>query len=239
MWKTACGAPILNGGAPRDRNGCDLAVKGKNSTGDEFCRMTRKSARGRRAGEQMTRETISRAARTCFVEGGYDGTTIRGIARAASVDPALIYHYFRTKRDLYGAVVDLPVDPSDRFRTALEGDARAGERLVTAFLQTWDAPAGASSLAGLLRSAGTDPRAEAVLAELVMGSLVAPAAAAVDAKRSMSKLRASLVAAQLTGLAWLRYVLRVEPIASASPQIVGRTYGPSIDATLSGSDYNA
>ena len=180
-----------------------------------------------------------RAARTCFVSSGYGGASVRAIANAAGVDPALIYHYFGAKRELYVEAIGLPLDPSDRFRMALNGDPNPGERLVRAFLEIWDGPDGASALGVLLRSETSDAGAQPALKDLVMRSLIAPAAAAVDAHRSMPKLRAGLVAAQLTGLAWLRYVLRVEPLASASPQIVGRTFGPSITATLNGSDYGA
>ena len=168
---------------------------------------------------------------------GFDGASVRSIASAAAVDPALIYHFFRSKRELYETAIDVPPDPSDRFRHALRGPGDGGEGLVRAFLEIWDAPAGASALQIMLRSGSTDADAQATLAGLITRSLIAPASAAVDARRSMPRLRAGLVAAQLTGLAWLRYVLRVEPVASASPAIVAKTYGPSVSLTLSGTDY--
>jgi len=62
--------------------------------------------------------------------------------------------------------------------------------------------------------------------------VVTPAAAAIGRKTAMPKLRAALVAAQLTGLAWMRYVLRSEPLASASPSMIAKTFGRSIDATM-------
>jgi len=61
---------------------------------------------------------------------------------------------------------------------------------------------------------------------------VTPSAAAIGRRHAMPKLRAALVAAQLTGLAWMRYVLCNEPLASASPAMIAKTFGPSLDATL-------
>lgn len=73
--------------------------------------------------------------------------------------------------------------------------------------------------------------------DVIARTIVAPAIASVDARRGMPKLRAAFVAAQLFGIAWLRYVLATEPLASASPNIIGRSFGPSLDATLQGVDY--
>src|SRR5207237_8231849 len=44
--------------------------------------------------------------------------------------------------------------------------------------------------------------------------------------------RRALVASQLVGLAWARYLLRLEPLASASPDEVARWIGPTLDRYL-------
>lgn len=49
--------------------------------------------RGPRAGED-TRAAILAAARAEFARVGYDATSLRGVARLAGVDPALVHHYF-------------------------------------------------------------------------------------------------------------------------------------------------
>src|SRR5215469_17657819 len=68
---------------------------------------------GRRAGDSGTREAILQAARAQFGERGYNAATIRGIAAAAGVDPALVHHYYGTKEKLFAAAMRLPVVPSE------------------------------------------------------------------------------------------------------------------------------
>jgi AcrR family transcriptional regulator len=51
---------------------------------------------------------IVRAARTCFLAEGVDGTSLRTIARAAHTNIGMIYYYFPTKDDLFLAVVEEP-----------------------------------------------------------------------------------------------------------------------------------
>jgi AcrR family transcriptional regulator len=46
-------------------------------------------------------------ARESFAEHGYAGTTIRAVAQAADVDPALVYHY-DSKEKLLDAATTLP-----------------------------------------------------------------------------------------------------------------------------------
>ena len=46
------------------------------------------------------------AARTAFAEKGFDGATVRGIAAAAGVDPALVHHYFGTQDALFLAAAE-------------------------------------------------------------------------------------------------------------------------------------
>ena len=189
-----------------------------------------RSARGRRPGTSDTKAAILAAARAAFAAGGYDGVALRDIARAAGVDAALIHHYFGTKRALFDAVVDVGDDAAAR--GVAHPEAPAGERVVRAFLERWEAPGGAAALATLVRTAGSDARAQASLAELIARTVVVPATSLIDGTARMPKMRASLVGAQLVGLAWARYVARIEPLASASASLVARTYAPAIEALL-------
>ena len=59
------------------------------------------STRGRRpAGSPDAREAILVAARVAFARDGYSAS-LRGIARAAGVDPALVHHYFPDRSRLF------------------------------------------------------------------------------------------------------------------------------------------
>ncbi|TQM57875.1 TetR/AcrR family transcriptional regulator [Humibacillus xanthopallidus] len=97
---------------------------------------------GRRPGTPETRAHILRVARDQFAERGYTETTIRSVAEAARVHPALLHHYFGTKQQLYREALDFPVDPwavLDRLLkdTALEDLAAP---LVRHFVRTWRDP---------------------------------------------------------------------------------------------------
>ncbi len=201
----------------------------------------KKRKRGRRPGTSITAEAIRRAAAAAFAERGYAGATIRAIAAAATVDAALVHHYFGTKRALFAAALDVENAASVKrgSSAAPPQSGTEGERIVGAFLDRWDAAVEGEALAGLLRAAATDPSSAQIVDRIVDVGIVAPAIAAIDAKRGMATLRAELVAAQLIGLAWMRYVARVEPLARASSRIVAKTFGPSLDATLTGRDFPA
>jgi len=70
---------------------------------------TRRSQAGRRPkarkAERETRVMILAAARKIFAAKGIDGTSVREVARAARVNNAMIYYYFKDKEDLYRAVL--------------------------------------------------------------------------------------------------------------------------------------
>ena len=51
---------------------------------------------------------IVEAARDEFADHGWAGATIRAVARAADVDPALVYHYFGSKEGLLDAATNPP-----------------------------------------------------------------------------------------------------------------------------------
>ncbi|URN08979.1 TetR/AcrR family transcriptional regulator [Actinomadura madurae] len=67
---------------------------------------------GRRPGPTETREKILAEARDLFAEKGYDGASLRAIARAAGVDPALVHHFFGNKEGVFIEAMRFPVDPA-------------------------------------------------------------------------------------------------------------------------------
>ncbi len=87
-------------------------------------------------GAEGARERILSAALCLFSAHGFDGTSIKEIARVADVAPGLIYHYFENKEDLLYSTLeryafvpelccaaDLPADL--RIEEALLGAAKA------------------------------------------------------------------------------------------------------------------
>jgi len=181
---------------------------------------------GRRPGSGGTRDQILAAARSHFGEVGYEGATIRGIAAAARVDPKLVLHYFDSKEGVFRAAVDFPIDPAEFMPRLLEpGLEGLGWRVVRFFLETWESPAG-SPLLALIRSVVASNSAASLLREFVSREILARVAEALELDQP--PLRASLAASQLIGLAMLRYVVKVEPLASASPEKVAAWIGPTL-----------
>lgn len=185
---------------------------------------------GRRPGRTSTRSRILETARAHFGEEGFEGATLRGIAAGAGVDPALIPHYFGSKEGVFLAAVEFPVDPSVFIPRLLEpGLEGLGERLILFFLETWDSPAGASLL-GLIRSVVSNEMAADLMRQFVTREVLGRLAEAIQLDQP--QLRASLVGTQLVGLAVLRYVIKVEWVASASPEELARWIGPNIQRYL-------
>ncbi|GAC1476003.1 MAG: TetR family transcriptional regulator [Vulcanimicrobiaceae bacterium] len=162
---------------------------------------------------------------------------MRAIAASARVDAALVHHYYGTKRALFEAALELGALDGSVTAERPTGVEKPGERLVREFLDRWDTAADGGSLAGLLRASGGNAADATIVHRLIERSIIAPTIASIDPQRGMPKLRAQLIGAQLVGLAWLRYVLQIEPLATASSRIVAKTFGPSLDATLEGRDY--
>lgn len=186
---------------------------------------------GRRPGTGGTREKILGAARAHFARGGFEAATVRAIAADARVDPALVLHYFGSKQDLFRAAVDFPLDPAVAIPPLLEpGVDGLGERLVRFFLETWDSPAGRPLLA-LIRSAVATDDAAALLREFVSREVLGRVARTLELDEP--RLRASLAASQLIGLAMVRYVVRLEPLATARPDDIAAWLGPTVQRYLS------
>jgi len=199
---------------------------------------------GRRAGESRTREAILDAARRSFGEHGYDGATIRAIASDAGVNPALVHHFYGSKEGLFAAAMKLPVLPSEiiarafgaaRDRLGDDFQAHLGEIMVGTMLRVWDTTEVRTAFLGLLRSAATTDQGLVMLREFItstiLASLVRAAGLGDDAE---GRYRAALAASQVVGLGFTRYLLRLEPIASASIEDLVAAIGPTMQRYLTG-----
>jgi AcrR family transcriptional regulator len=188
---------------------------------------------GRRPGESGTRDAILEAARREFGQHGYDRATIRGVARGAGVDPALVHYFFGAKAELFAAAMELPVNPAELAQTLLAGEPeRIGERLIATFLSVWDHGDNRDVFIGLLRSAVTDEQAATLLREFATRELFGRVAAALGTPDA--ELRANLVFSQIFGLAVARYILRIEPLASTPGELVAAAVGPTVQRYITG-----
>ncbi len=189
--------------------------------------------RGRRPGNVDTRAEIVAAARAAFAEEGYAEASMRGIARRARVDPALVHHYFSDKAALFVETMALPVDPRE-IQTDVEARGFSGERLIERFLARWerDGESGSLQFVGLAQAMVASPDVADNIRQFVAERIGLHGAPGDDG--ATKEMRRSLVSSQLLGIAWNRYVMRMEPMASASRAEVARWAGPTIDRYASG-----
>ncbi|WP_172387975.1 TetR family transcriptional regulator [Streptomyces sp. MNP-20] len=181
-----------------------------------------------------TRETILDAARDQFSAHGYEKTSVRAIAKAAGVDSALVHHYFGTKEQLFAAAVEVSFAPALQAPAAIQDgplDA-VGERLTRFILGVWEDPATRTPLLAIVRSAVNNETAAAVFRRLVSTQLLSRIAGTLDLPDA--ELRAELAAAQLVGVAMLRYVIQVEPLASADLEELVARVAPVVQGHLTG-----
>jgi AcrR family transcriptional regulator len=189
---------------------------------------------GRRPGNPDTRESILAAAREAFADRGFEASSIRGIATSAGVDPALVHHYFGTKEQLFKACMNFPIDPAEVIPQVLAGGPdEIGERLVRSFLRIWDSPAGAAGVA-LMRSAVSNDWTARLMREFVTTQMIRHVLPELTTDPAEAPLRASLVASQMAGLAMIRYVLKLEPLASAPPEVVVAAVAPNVQRYVTG-----
>ncbi|MBO2451505.1 TetR family transcriptional regulator [Actinomadura barringtoniae] len=169
------------------------------------------------------------AARELFAEKGYDGASLRAIARAADVDPALVHHYFGNKEGVFVAAMRFPVEPSELLPMILETPkAELGEAMVRTFLFVWDDPERRAPILAMLRSAMTNERAAVMMREFVTSALLARAAGL----RDIPLIRVQAAAGQLIGVMILRHVLKVEPISSATTEELVGLIAPAVQGHL-------
>jgi AcrR family transcriptional regulator len=170
-----------------------------------------------------SRARILEAARQTFAELGYDRATIRTIAERANIHPSMVMRYFESKEGLFTA--------SSQFDLALPDFSkvppkRLGEFIIRTFLDRWENRRGAADMPALLRLSVTHPegreKAIAIFARQVRPLLVRVIRSADPTPR------AALIATQLVGLAFLRYVLRLPAVVELSEAYLVEHMGSTI-----------
>ncbi|MCD2198133.1 TetR family transcriptional regulator [Actinomycetospora endophytica] len=193
----------------------------------------RQTGRGRRPGDSRTREAILTAAAERFADQGFRDTTMRSVATAAGVDPALVHHFFGTKEGLFAAAMDFPIDPARVVAGLVEpGVDGLGERVVRTLLGIFAELGDTNPMIGLIRSAAGHPPAARMLREFLGGAVLDRVAAAVQTDRP--QLRAELCASQILGILVAREVIALPALAGADQETLAGAYGPVIQHFLTG-----
>jgi AcrR family transcriptional regulator len=190
------------------------------------------STRGRRPGAPDTRAEVLAAARSSFADKGFRGTTIRAVAAAAGVDPALVHHYFGSKDDLFVAALQIPVDPREVLGPVVAaGPDGAGERLLRTLLGVWDDPELQPGLLALARSLVADDTG-GLVRDAFIPVVIGPVLAALVVDRPEARI--PLVASQVVGLIVTRYVIALPPMADMLAEDVVARLGPVLQHYLTG-----
>ena len=176
---------------------------------------------------------IVAAARDEFADHGWAGTTIRAVARGADVDPALVYHYFGSKEGL----LDAATNPPQKW---LEGVAKTwttrvdglGAALITLLLASWADDEIGPTLRAILQTAAHEPSTREKLRRVVEGSLMGVSDLGNDERDRL--VRSGLIASQMMGFALMRYVWKIEPIASMTDAEAIAAIAPNLQRYVSG-----
>jgi AcrR family transcriptional regulator len=176
---------------------------------------------------------IVAAARDEFADHGWAGTTIRAVARAADVDPALVYHYFGSKEGLLDAATSPPPkwleNVAKVWTTPID---QLGAALITLLLASWADDEVGPTLRAILQTAAHEPATREKLLRVVEGSLMGVAELGSDERDRL--IRSGLVSSQMMGFALMRYVWKIEPIASMTDDEVIAAITPNLQHYVSG-----
>nr|WP_267594060.1 TetR family transcriptional regulator [Carbonactinospora thermoautotrophica] len=193
--------------------------------------VTSRRGPGRRPGSEDTRGQILAAALSEFAAHGYEKTSIRGIARLAGVDPALVYHYFGSKERVFVEALQFPFNPAEIVPKLVAGGVEGlGERVARLFFSVWEDPAGRERGLAVIRSVHTSEQGARMLRGFLIQELFRRVAANLDLPQP--ELRATLIGSQLVGLISIRYVLKVEPLASMPPEQLIPVIAPTLQRYL-------
>ena len=176
---------------------------------------------------------ILESARAEFAQHGWAGTTIRAVARSADVDPALVYHYFGSKEGLLDAATMPPQKWLDAVITTW-GTPRQnlGRRLMRTVLDSWADDEIGPTLRAVVLTAAHDPTTRERLRMFVERSLIGESTLGSDEAERLR--RSGLIASQLIGLAMLRYVWKIEPIASMAEEELLAAVAPNLQRYVDG-----
>jgi AcrR family transcriptional regulator len=186
--------------------------------------------KGRRPGESQTRALILQAARQQFADRGYTRTTLRSIANAASVHPALLHHFFGSKQDLFQAALAMPVDPAealDRLLTETPQDQLA-DAVVRQFVTTWRDPQLGELMRARARQSFSDPDGLTLMREY-WESIVIPRFA--HALR-VPEANVAAALAHLIGLTLTDSMIRVGQLSSMTTEEIVNLVAPVLDRYL-------
>jgi len=192
---------------------------------------TRESKPGRRPGSGSSRQAVLDAARTRFASDGFAATTMRRVAADAGVDVSMVMQFYRSKDELFAAVINVPESALEKLSTVFSGvDDQLGERVVRAFLQAWEgAPEESEPLMAMLRNAMVNEQARQHLRDYIESRLMTGGSESLGPE---VRLRAGLALSMLVGLVTGRQIIGVPVLAAANQETLVAMVAPCIQHML-------
>lgn len=199
-------------------------TKGPDTTSDELSG----KSRGPRAKRGEVRDRIREAAREQFISHGYDATTIREVARRAGCDAAMVSYYFGAKQRLFRECFNLPLDPVEFVLEQLkDGTQGAGERVVRHALELYEQQITADTLRILMTALVTDVTTSQRFRTYIRHEILEVLRIKLDAPKQLAE-EIGLAVSTMYGFATMRYIVRLEPLASMPTERVVRELAPIV-----------
>ena len=179
------------------------------------------------------KQAVVDAARAVSARQGYVNVTIKGVAAAAGVAPDMVRRYFNNRDEIFAAVLKLPFDPVSAITQLLSpGVEGLAERLVRTTLKMLSEPETREQIALMVRDGVGAAKVAASLREFLESLIIDRVAGVLGVPDA--RMRVTLATSYLVGVVTTRYVMNMEPLASASEDEVVRLVTPAVQTALSG-----
>lgn len=182
----------------------------------------------------MSRDAVLAAAKKRFATQGYDKTTLRAIARDCRVDPAMVLYLFGSKADLFRESLNVIVAPGVLAAAVAGGpddDPDIGVRMARAYLRIWQSPESGPTMVAMLQSATSNSDAHEAFRGFMQNYVLAAVSGELGGGEQ-ARLRALLAASQLVGTAILRFVMKIDPLATLPDDDLVRLLAPTVTRYL-------
>ena len=176
---------------------------------------------------KRTEAAILQAAREQFAEAGFERTTIRSVAAAASVDPALVMQHFGSKEGLFAQAARWDDDHQTVLHVSRDDLPRAA---LQDMLGRFEGEHTREAAVAFMRNCLTHPEANRIMRDEVMCERAAGVARTIGGEDAA--LRASLIGACMMGLGLARYVFELPGVATASREDLERLMEPVLRALV-------
>ena len=177
--------------------------------------------------------SILGAARLVLGARGNANTTIKTVAAAAGVAPGVVRSLYSNKEQLLAAALRVPFDPAGSIpKLIAPGLDGMGERLVRLTLQLSSDEQVRKDATNLMQSARTSTSIDQVrgLTEFLQATLLDRLVEAMGVPDA--RMRGALITAYLAGVAATRSMLNIEPLASATDEVIVALVAPTIQRLL-------